>query len=175
MTNQKKAQNFVALHGYETTGVDTGKNINLIIPDSVKKCKLEEIRFGDLIFNGCDRVNSDDTQPIKLQLRCDNVCVESKFKCLRVLTGSGDSYWRLTNNSLPAPENVEISCESFGKLFYNTTVNFGSGQATQTTVILHYNHNSGMPLNMGFFRVINMSRNASNTLNTNFPNAIIVG
>ena len=89
----------------------------MIVPASVKVCKLEEIRFGDLIFNGCDRVNSDDDQPIKLQLRCNNVCVENNFKCLRVLTSSGDSYWRVTNNSLQAPEVVEISCESFGKLF----------------------------------------------------------
>jgi hypothetical protein len=67
------------LHGYETSGVDTIKNINLIIPASVKVCKLEEIIFGDLIFNGCDRVNSDDDQPIKLQLRCNNVCVENNL------------------------------------------------------------------------------------------------
>jgi hypothetical protein len=98
-----------------------------------------------------------------------------QFKCLRVLTSSGDSYWRLTNNSLPAPEVVEISCETFSKLFYNTSVNFGSGQANQTTVILHYNNNTGMPFNMSFYRVVNMSRIQSSGLSTNFPNATIVG
>ena len=165
----------LTLHGYETTGVDTTKNINLIIPASVKKCKLEEIRFGDLIFNGCDRGNTDDQQPIKLKLQCDNVCVENNFKCLRRLTSSGDSYWIFTNNSLPAPKIVEISTESFDALFYNTTVNFGSGQGGHTTLILHENWNSGTPFNMSFYRVINMTTISASNMATRFPNAIIVG
>ena len=111
----------------------------------------------------------------KLKLQCKNVCVDAKFKCLRRLTTSGDSYWTFTDNSLTAPKIVEISTESFTDLFYNTTVNFGSGQAGQTTVILHYNNNAGMPFNMGFYRVVNMSRIQSSGLNNNFPNAIIVG
>ena len=152
------------------------RNINLIVTASVKKWKLEEIRFGDLIFNGHDHSgNPEDPQPIELQLRCNNVFVDDKFKCLRRLTTSGDSYWKRTNNSIVAPIVVEVTERIFGCLFNNTTVDFGNGQGGHTTVIVHEDTSASMPWNMDFFRVINMTINTASQLAQMFPNAIIVG
>ena len=166
----------LTLHGYESPTDTDRRNINLIVPASVKKCKLEEIRFGQLIFNGCDRTgNPEDTQPIELQLRRNNIFVDDKFKCLRRLTTSGDSYWTHTNNSIVAPIIVEVTTRTFSMLFHNTTVDFGSGQGSHTTVILHEDASSSMPWNMSFFRVINMTIDTGSQLAQNFPNATIVG
>ena len=166
----------LTLHGYESPTDTDRRNINLIVPASVKVCKLEEIIFGQLIFNGCDRTdNPEDQQPITLQLRCKNVFVDDKFKCLLRLTTSGDSYWTRSNNSIVAPIVVEVTERIFGCLFNNTTVDFGNGQGGHTTLIVHEDTSASMPWNMDFFRVINMTTLSATELAHNFPNAIIVG
>jgi hypothetical protein len=164
----------ISLTGFQSTGSDTQHLINLTIPASVTYCYLNNMKFGELIFNGRDRGNTEDTQPVKLQLTCTNVWVEEKFKCLRRLTDYPYTCWKLTDNAIPAPSIVEISTETFGSLF-GSTVNFGADQMYRTTVILHMNWNSGMPGNMRFHRVINMTSLSSEVLTNTFPSAIIVG
>ena len=84
-------------------------------------------------------------------------------------------YWTHTNNSIVAPTVIEVTTTTFSMLFHNTTVDFGSGQGTHTTVIVHLDASATMPWNMNFFRVINMTVDTASQLANNFPNAIIVG
>ena len=152
---------------------DYMKNINLIVPSSVKICQFEEIRFGQLIFNGCDRGNTADSQPI--QLRCDNVCVQDKLVCLRRLTDQNDSHWRYTNNSISATNIIETSTEALGSLFYNyTPVSFGNDQASNTTLILHCIWNTGVP-SMSVHRLINMTSIPNADLALHITASVIVG